>query len=82
MRKQTKREKNLWEKIGNTDIDYAFYSVYLKKGSTEMEISLDWDVCEDDQETQAKLIAARLKRELAHLAPVFLKEFQKEINNN
>ena len=78
MRRQTKREKNLWAKIWKTDIDYAFYSLYLKKGSTEMEISLDWDVCEDDQETQAKLIAVRLKRELAHLAPVFLKEFQKE----
>lgn len=78
----TNRERELIESFDKTDINYSFSSTQNKEGTSKINISFDWDVCEEDQEDQAKLMAITLKRELHHVAPVFLKEFQAQMIMN
>ena len=75
----TKKEKTLRDKISCAKLDYGFavYHLTNKEDKILMEISIDFDVSEYEQELQAKHMAMTLKRKLGHLAPVFLKQFQK-----
>ena len=79
--KPTKKEKTLWDKIWDYNINYGFAVFHhaKKEDKIEMEFSMDFDVSEYEQELQAKHMALTLKRNLGHLAPVFLKEFAKGI---
>ena len=49
-------------------------------GTSEWEVSFDWDVSEYDQTQQSYLLARLLNKQLGHLAPSFHKEFKKLIN--
>ena len=77
--KPTKKEKTLLNKIWYAGLDYGFAVFHRtkKEDKIEMEICIDFDVSQYEQELQAKHMAHTLKRNLGHLAPVFLKEFAK-----
>lgn len=78
--KPTIKERILRDKISCARLDYGFAVFHRTKeeDKIDMEISIDFDVSEDEQELQAKHMALTLKRNLGHLAPVFIKEFQKD----